>query len=105
MDSPPEPQPHQTPRGNSLILLGVAAAVAAGLGITGALVLNGQAAKAPPPPASQGGLVIEAGEEPGRIDPAKPLRCFVAGQFVGELSLNDCARRNGVATDALDVGV
>jgi hypothetical protein len=29
----------------------------------------------------------------------------VQGQFVGELSLTDCAKRNGVATDALDVGV
>ena len=105
MDSPPEPQPPETARSNPLILLGVAAAVAAGLGIAGALILNGQGAKAPPPPASQGGLVIEAGEAPGRIDPAKPLRCFVAGRFVGELSLNECATRNGVATDALDVGV
>ncbi len=39
------------------------------------------------------------------MDPAKPLRCFVAGQFVGELTLADCAKRNGVATDALDVGL
>ncbi|WP_308238179.1 hypothetical protein [Phenylobacterium sp. J367] len=29
----------------------------------------------------------------------------MAGQFVGEFTLAECARRNGVATDALDVGV
>jgi hypothetical protein len=29
----------------------------------------------------------------------------VEGQFVGELTLADCAKRNGVATGALDVGV
>uniref|UniRef100_UPI000839F8B7 hypothetical protein n=1 Tax=Phenylobacterium sp. CCH9-H3 TaxID=1768774 RepID=UPI000839F8B7 len=60
----------------------------------------------PAPPASEGGLVIDSsGAEDNRIDPGKPLRCFVQGQFVGELSLTDCARRNGVATDALDVGL
>ena len=39
------------------------------------------------------------------MDSAEPLRCFVAGQFVGELTLAACAKRNGVATDALDVGL
>ena len=29
----------------------------------------------------------------------------MAGQFVGEFTLAECARRNGVATDALDVGI
>jgi hypothetical protein len=68
-------------------------------------VSTGQGDRNPPPPASQAGLVIESGPDEGRIDPAKPLRCFVEGQFVGELTLTDCARRNGVATDALDVGI
>src|SRR6185436_15155940 len=106
MDSAPdEPQPTEPRRSNRLLILGAGVALAAGLGIAGALIVGGREDKSPPP-ASQGGLVIEAGEEtPGRVDPARPLRCFVAGQFVGELSLNDCARRNGVATDALDVGV
>ncbi|WP_309092790.1 hypothetical protein [Phenylobacterium sp.] len=69
------------------------------------LMRGGQGEPAQPPPASQAGLVIESGPEDGRLDPAKPLRCFVEGQFVGELTLADCARRNGVATDALDVGI
>jgi hypothetical protein len=50
-------------------------------------------------------VIDSSNTEDGRIDPAKPLRCFVQGQFVGEFSLADCARRNGVATDALDVGL
>jgi hypothetical protein len=40
-----------------------------------------------------------------KLDPARPLRCFVSGQFVGEITLAECARKNGVATGALDVGV
>jgi hypothetical protein len=58
------------------------------------------------PPASHGGLVIDSsGAGLGKIDAAKPLRCFVDGKFVGDLTLKDCAQRNGVATDALDVGL
>lgn len=108
MDLPPEPEPTPQPRprrSNRLALIGGAVALVAGLAIAGGLILSGRGEKAPPPPASQAGLIIEAGEEPGKIDPAKPLRCFVAGQFSGEFSLAECARRNGVATDALDVGI
>lgn len=58
------------------------------------------------PPASVGGLVVQMGRpDDAKLDPTQPLRCFVAGQFVGMLTLADCARRNGVATRALDVGV
>ncbi|MBX3486218.1 MAG: hypothetical protein KF737_22085 [Phenylobacterium sp.] len=93
-------------RGPPLVLLGGLAAVVAGGAIAWALVGGGEPSSAPPP-ASEGGLVIDASgaDEAGRIDPGKPLRCFVQGRFVGELSLTECARRNGVATDALDVGI
>ena len=37
------------------------------------------------------------------MDATHPLRCFVAGQFAGEMTLAACAKRNGVSTDALDV--
>jgi hypothetical protein len=58
------------------------------------------------PPASKAGLVVEIGrEDDGKLDPARPLRCFVSGVFVGEITLAECARKNGVATGALDVGV
>jgi hypothetical protein len=100
---PSEPPP---PRGSGRILLiGGAIALIAGLAIAFALLMGGRGERTPPPPASEGGLVIEQGEETGKIDAAKPLRCFVAGQFVGDLTLSECARRNGVATDALDVGL
>jgi hypothetical protein len=86
------------------VLGGAVLALAAGLGIGWTLLTGGHGSQ--PPPASQGGLVIDtSGEDVGRIDPAKPLRCFVHGKFVGEFTLTDCARQNGVATDALDVGI
>lgn len=95
--------PHD--RRRSLVLIGAAGALVAGL-IAAVGVSSRDKGDPAPPPASQGGLVIDssgaAGEE--RLDPAKPLRCFVAGRYVGELVLSECAKRNGVATGALDVG-
>ena len=99
--TPPEPKPR---RGLPLILIGGALALLAGLGIAWLLVGGGEGSG--PPPASEAGLVIDSSDAgDGKIDPGKPLRCFVQGQFVGELSLTECAKRNGVATDALDVGL
>ena len=61
---------------------------------------------AKPPPASTGGLVVQMGrDDDAKVDPSKTLRCFVAGQFEGVETLADCARKNGVATQALDVGI
>ena len=92
----------------TLFVLGGGGAVAllAGLIIAGAMLAGQRHEPAQPPPASSAGLVIDSSApEEGRMDPAKPLRCFVAGRFVGELTLADCAKQNGVATDALDVGL
>jgi hypothetical protein len=89
------------------VLLGGGAALAlvAGLGIALAL-MNGAKPPAEDPPASRGGLVVETGRaDDSKLDPARPLRCFVGGQFVGETTLAECAKKNGVATGALDVGV
>lgn len=88
-----------------VIAAGVAAALSLGL-----IIALSSVAKHPtsdePPPASQGGLVVEMGrEDDAKIDPTRELRCFVGGQFVGMSSLADCAKRNGVATGALDVGI
>jgi hypothetical protein len=90
---------------NALVIGGGAAALVAGLAI--AWTLRGHTGQtAPPPPASKGGLVIDSNAQPDtKIAATRPLRCFVAGQLVGEFTLAECARRNGVATDALDVGV
>lgn len=87
-------------------LLGALAALAAGGLIALALTHGHRGESTAAPPASQGGLVIDAsGAGVGHIDAAKPLRCFVDGRLVGDLTLKDCAQRNGVATDALDVGL
>lgn len=88
-----------------LIGLGGLVALAAGLAI--ALLIAGRD-KGPrdAPPASQGGLVVETGRDDDvKLDARRPLRCFVGGQFVGELTLDECAKRNGVASGSLDVGV
>lgn len=88
-----------------LLVGGAALALVAGLGI--ALVLmHGAKPPAEAPPASHGGLVVETGRaDDTKLDAARPLRCFVSGQFVGETTLAECAKKNGVATGALDVGV
>ena len=70
------------------------------------LVLSHSHKPAEPPPASQGGLTVVSGrDDDAKLDPKRPLRCFVGGQFVVELPLAVCAQRNGVATGALDVGL
>src|SRR5580658_6076782 len=85
--------------GCGVVVLGVA------LGAAFLILLHGGHAAAPPP-AAVGGLVVQTQTGPdAKLDPQKPLRCFVNGQLVGDETLADCARRNGVATDALDVGV
>jgi hypothetical protein len=86
-------------------LIGAGAALAAGL-VIAFVILRRSPAPAEPPPAAEGGLVVVSGrDDDQKLDPKRPLRCFVGGQFVGELPLEVCAQRNGVATGALDVGL
>ena len=88
------------------VILGGGGVIALLLGLGAAALFAGRAPKASgPPPASQGGLVVEQGKDDSTLDPARPLRCFVGGKMVGEMTLADCARKNGVATRALDLGV
>jgi hypothetical protein len=88
-----------------LTLGGMALALVAGLVVALVLVRRPNASSEAPP-ASQGGLVVQTGRDDDiKLDPMRPLRCFVGGQFVGELPLSACAKRNGVATGALDVGL
>jgi hypothetical protein len=89
----------------AIIVVGAGAAVALGLGAA-FLVAMGQNNGDEAPPASQGGLVVTAGNEAvAKLDPARPLRCFVGGRLVGEMPVADCAKKNGVATGSLSVGV
>lgn len=89
------------------VVLGLGALLAIVLGALIALgIAKGNKGPDEPPPASQGGLVVENGrDDDTKLDAARPIRCFVEGQFVGEITLAECAKRNGVATGALDVGV
>ena len=105
MDHEIEPAEKRHDRRGLLVAGGVAALVA-GLGLAFAIMSRDEGSSRPPP-ASQGGLVVQATrvEDDGKLDPSRPLRCFVSGQFVGELTLAQCAERNGVATGALDVGL
>ena len=89
----------------SVALAGTGVALVAGLSIAAVLMSRGHA-PTEAPPASQGGLVVETGRDDDiKLDERRPLRCFVDGKLIGELTLTDCAHRNGVATGALDVGL
>jgi len=89
-----------------LLVGGGLAALVAGGAIAWSLSLGHRGEPTPPPPASKGGLVIDATTPPDtHVAPTRTLRCFVAGQYAGDFTLAECAQRNGVATDALDVGV
>ncbi len=87
------------------VVIGLGALVAVGIGATAAIML-GRDGDRPPPPAAEGGLQIEIGEtERAALDPTRPLRCFVDGKLVGMETLATCAQKNGVAAQALDVGL
>jgi len=84
-------------------------AIGAGLAVVAAVVIalifsGGRDRDPAPPPAAQGGLTVAVADAP-ELNTTRELRCYVDGQFIGMATLADCARRNGVATDALDVGV
>jgi hypothetical protein len=87
------------------ILIAIGAGLAVVAAVVIALVLSAGRDRDPaPPPAAQGGLTVAVADAP-ELNTTRELRCYVDGQFVGLATLADCARRNGVATDALDVGV
>ncbi|MGH7022125.1 MAG: hypothetical protein ACREEB_00890 [Caulobacteraceae bacterium] len=88
-----------------IVIGGAALALAAGLAVA-VLVALRQDAEDDSPPASVGGLVVQTAREGyQKLDPTMALRCFVDGKLIGQMTVNDCARKNGVATGALDVGV
>src|SRR5438045_3298453 len=89
-----------------LIGLGAGAAVLAGVALAVMLAKGG----APAGNTSEGnstgrGLQVQMGADEAKLDPNRTLRCFVGGKFVGEARLADCAKKNGVAAQALDVGL
>jgi len=92
------------PSPNNRTILAVGAGVAILAAIILALVFGRGDPSPEAPPAAKGGLTVDVAEAP-TLEPTRELRCFVDGQFVGMATLSDCARRNGLATEALDVGL
>ena len=102
-DAAPEPR-----RGPPLLLIGAGVAAVLLVVLIGMFVLGGRETPAPTEAeaSADGGLQIELSQtDIGSIDPNRPIRCFVEGRFVGELTVARCAQRNGVPTTQLDVGL
>jgi len=87
------------------ILIGAGAAVAVAAGVVAAVMVTKGGGDKPTPTTGERGLQVEMGLDEAKLDPKRTLRCFVGGQFVGLATLADCAQRNGVAAQALDVGL
>lgn len=87
------------------VILAIGAGVAILAAIVLALMFGGKKDQTEAPPVDRpGGLQVDLADAPS-LEPTRELRCFVDGQFVGMATLADCARRNGLATDGLDVGL
>ncbi|HEY2177083.1 MAG TPA: hypothetical protein VGH15_00750 [Caulobacteraceae bacterium] len=86
---------------------GAALALVGGLAIAFEVAVHqGEDEEAAAPPASVGGLMVQSGRDDDlKLTPGRALRCFVGGRLVGEMPIGDCAKKNGVATGAMDVGL
>ena len=93
-----------------LIAVGAGAVVAV-LALVVVFVIGRHGAKAhgaPGDPAEAGkpALQLEVGKpDPKQNAKTQAVRCFVNGQLVGMTTLNECAQKNGTASQALDVGL
>jgi hypothetical protein len=86
------------------VLIAGGAAGAVLLGVLIAAAIMGKDKPPAPDAASKGALQVELGEQQ-KLNPNQQLRCFVGGQFIGSATLAECAKKNGVAAQALDVGI
>jgi hypothetical protein len=73
------------------------------VGVVLALMLSSGKKDTPKMNTSPTGLQVELNEAPN-IGTQTSLRCFVNGEYVGQFTLSDCAKKNGVAAQALEVG-
>ncbi len=87
------------------IIIAVGAALAVLVAVILALVFSGGNNAAPSAPEPEAGDLTVDLTDVGPMEPTRELRCYVNGQFVGMATLQVCAERNGLATDALDVGL
>ena len=88
---------------NIIIAVGVGLAVVAAVVL--ALLFSGGSQPASTAPETEAGALTVDLTDAQPLEPTRELRCYVAGQFIGMATLSTCAQRNGLATDALDVGV
>jgi len=88
-----------------LIIGGVAAILVA---VLAAMLLSGgsddRKTRSEEDPVQRAGLQLNV-SDPETLSPDQQLRCFVGGQFVGMATLSQCAERNGISSQALDVGL
>ena len=75
------------------------------LGLIIGLIMRGHGGPAKIDSSAPSSLQVELGHEDPGLDPQRPLRCFVGGQYVGMITLKQCAQKNGVQTGSLDVGL
>lgn len=94
------------PGGRRGLVLAAIAVLGLGGLATAAILLSRDDGAEDAPPTGQGGLVVQTGRDDDvKLDERRPLKCYVSGQFVGELTVADCAKRNGVPAGALGVGL
>jgi hypothetical protein len=89
-----------------LVILGAGAAVLAAI-LAALLFMRGSDESEPASdeePVERAGLRLDV-TDPESLSPDQELRCFVGGRFVGMATLTACAERNGVSSQALDVGL
>jgi hypothetical protein len=103
---PLDPPTAVGPRGRARIIPVVAMGVVliGGLSIL-AMNRGGDPAVANPIATGQLKVQADAAMPASKSKGPQPLPCFVDGQPVGQMTLDDCARRNGVASGKLDVGI
>ena len=103
---PPPPLPPTPPRSprrlGAPVIVALLVVAAVVLGIV-ALAVRGPTLTLNAPDAA---LRVQAdASAPAPAGSPRALPCFVDGRPVGEMSLGDCGRRNGVASGRLDVGL
>ncbi len=85
--------------------IAIAAAVAIAVGLFLALWMSKGHKTDPKMNDQPTGMTFNVNDPTPQLDTKKPLRCYVNGAYVGDLTLAECAKKNGVAAQALDVGL
>ncbi|ESQ84449.1 hypothetical protein AEAC466_08845 [Asticcacaulis sp. AC466] len=87
------------------IAIGIGATVAIVIGIILAMGMSHGHKDDPKMNDQPTGLTFKVADPTPTLDSKKPLRCYVSGAYVGDVTLAECAKKNGVAAQQLDVGI